>query len=78
MSTQYRAISVQSDYQGPVRTTVAAAQADADEHDAYHRAQGGFARATVVTRDGDRCATLDGEPVWPSHGRSSGALRWRP
>lgn len=78
MATEYRALSTQSDYQGPVRTTIADAQKDADAHDAHHRAQGGFARAAVVTRDGDRCATLTGEPVWPSHGRSSGAVRWRP
>lgn len=77
MSTEYRAISTQSEYQGPVRTTIDAAQKDVDTHDAYHREQGGLARATVVTRDGNHCATLTGEPVWPSHGRSAGALRWR-
>lgn len=33
--------------------------------------------AVVVQRDESRLAYLDGSPVWPPHGRSNGAARWR-
>ena len=65
---------------GPVRATVAEAQRDVEVHGRLMVAQGGFGDALVVRRDeggaGDRCETLDGVPVWPPHGRSTGAVRW--
>jgi hypothetical protein len=73
---QYRAYDVTTEWQGPRRFLVADAERDAMRHNAGCRAQGGYGRAVVVQRSGDRCAHLDGNPVWPSHGRSCGAARW--
>jgi len=32
--------------------------------------------ACVAMRDGDRLQDLDGAPIWPAHGRGTGAARW--
>lgn len=77
MSTNlYRALCSISSFQGPSRSSISEAQCDADDHNEGCASQGGYGRATVVRRDGDRCETLEGEPIWPSHGRSCGAVRW--
>lgn len=72
----YRAYDTVTEWRGRPRETVAEAEADAREHDAGCAAQGGYGSAIVVRRDGSRCATLDGEPVWPPHGQSCGAVEW--
>lgn len=77
----YRAYDTTTEWMGRPRATVEAAQADADRHNDGCASQGGYGSAIVVRRDedgtGDRCETLDGETVWPPHGRSCGAVRWR-
>jgi hypothetical protein len=76
----YRAYDTTTEWMGRPRATAEAAQADADRHTRGCESQGGYGSAIVVRRDdggtGDHCETLDGETVWPPHGRSSGAVRW--
>ena len=75
---RFRAVCVASDWQGLPRCTIEAAEADAARHRlAAAKSWGGYSRAIVVMRDGDRCQYLDGAPVWPNYGRGNGALRWR-
>lgn len=79
-STEYRAYDVLTEWSGPVRSTVHAAERDADSHNAGCARQGGYGSAIVVTRDPEspsRLVDLEGESVWPPHGRSCGAARWR-
>ncbi len=62
--------------QGPVRTTQDEAFRDLalDRHGCVM--QGGYSDRDVVRiTDTGRLETLTGEPVWPSHGRSTGAVR---
>jgi hypothetical protein len=72
----YRAYDQATGWSGPPRTTAAAAAADARRHNRGCAAQGGYGRAIVAVRAGDRLVGLDGEPIWPSHGKSCGAARW--
>lgn len=74
---EYRAYDTVTEWQGPVRDSVKAAQADADRHNEGCAAQGGYGSADVVTERDGRCVTLAGEYIWPPHGRSCGAARWR-
>lgn len=76
-ATEYRAYDVTTEWSGPVRTTEEAARRDAARHNHGCADQGGYGSARVVTRDGARIANLDGSPVWPPHGRSTGAAYWR-
>lgn len=81
MDKIYRAYDTTTEWMGRPRASVAAAHSDADRHNAGCLAQGGYGRAIVVRRDeegrGDRCETLSGKTVWPPHGKSCGAVRWR-
>lgn len=74
----YRAYDTCTEWSGPVRSTLAAAQRDATRHNDGCAKQGGYGSAIVVTRldGGDRLATLGGRTVWPPHGRTTGAARW--
>lgn len=77
---EYRAYDTTTEWSGPVRSTIEAAEADADRHNRGCAKQGGYGSAIVVTRDPDsetRLVDLDGASVWPPHGRSTGAARWR-
>ena len=76
-NAQYRAYDTTTEWSGPVRKTIVDAQRDADKHDEGCASQGGYGSAIVVQRDGGRLADLDGEPVWPPHGMTCGAARWR-
>lgn len=77
----YRAYDTTTEWMGRTRATIDAAQADADRHNQSCVDQGGYGSALVVRRDedgtGSRCETLNGETVWPQHGRGNGAVRWR-
>jgi hypothetical protein len=77
--TEYRAYDTTTEYLGPVRTSIREAQSDCDAHNQGCVQQGGYGSAIVVQRldGGNRCADLDGNPVWPPHGQSTGAARWR-
>lgn len=76
----FRAYDTTTEWMGLPREIQAAAQADADEHNDGCAKQGGYGSAIVVQRDPDapgRCVDLEGRAVWPPHGRSTGAVRWR-
>lgn len=78
---EYRAYDTVTEWLGPVRTALVDAEADATRHNAGCAQQGGYGSAIVVRQDPDapgRCVTLEGQPVWPPHGRSCGSARWRP
>jgi hypothetical protein len=81
VSCIYRAYDSTTEWMGRPRETITQAQADALRHNVGCANQGGYGSAVVVRRDdggtGSRCETLDGETVWPNHGRTSGAVRWR-
>lgn len=49
-TTQYRAYDTTTEWRGPSRSTVDAAQADADRHNGGCIDQGGYGRAVVVVR----------------------------
>ena len=72
----YRAYDTVTAWMGRERPTMSAAEYDAHEHNAGCVEQGGYGSAIVVTPIDGICHTLDGSAVWPSHGRSSGAVRW--
>lgn len=72
----YRAYDTTTGWMGRPRTTSEDAAIDAVRHNAGCAKQGGYGRAIVVERDGDRCMDMQGAAVWPPHGRSSGAVRW--
>lgn len=73
----FRAYDTTTEWMGRPRRTPDAAQRDADKHNDGCARQGGYGSAIVVARDGDRMMHLDGSPVWPPHGQSTGAARWR-
>jgi len=75
-ATEYRAHDTVTGWQGPPRGDEEIAQADAATHNDGCAEQGGYGSAIVVVRDGGRCVDLDGQPVWPAHGRTIGAARW--
>lgn len=76
-AANYRAHDTATDWAGPPRTTIDAAQHDADDHNGGCRKQGGYGRAIVVMDDGEgRCTDLSGRYVWPTYGRSCGAVRF--
>lgn len=73
----FRAYDPLTEWTGPRRRTTRAAREDAEAHDAGCAAQGGYGSAIVIRPDGEGFACdLDGRTVWPSYGRSSGAVRW--
>lgn len=64
--------------QGPVRRSVEAAERDIDRDDAGCQAQGGYSDRRIAYIGADGYLYADEaceEPIWPSHGRSSGAVR---
>ncbi len=76
----YRAYDTTTEWSGKPRATIEEARRDADRHNAGCEAQGGYGSAIVVTRHpdaDDRLARLDGGTVWPPHGMTCGAARWR-
>lgn len=75
-NNEYRAYDTTTEWSGPVRTSVEAAERDAARHNDGCAKQGGYGSAIVVTRAGNRLADLHGKTVWPPHGRSDGAARW--
>jgi hypothetical protein len=78
--SQWRAYDLVSEWSGPVRESADEAERDASQHNAGCAAQGGFGSAIVVRPDPEapgRCVDLEGESVWPPHGRTTGAVRWR-
>lgn len=73
----YRAYDTTTEWSGPPRWTVAAAQRDADRHNTGCASQGGYGSAIVARRDdSDRLLDMDGDYIWPPHGRGCGAARW--
>jgi hypothetical protein len=72
----YRAFDTTTEWSGPIRQNVSAALADAARHNQGCSDQGGYGSAIVALRDGNRIQTLDGQTIWPPHGRTSGAARW--
>lgn len=80
MNTEYRAYNTITEWSGPVRSTLDAADRDADLHNSGCAEQGGYGSAIVVMRDPDvpsRLVDLDGNTVWPPHGRSCGSACWQ-
>lgn len=78
-ATEFRAYDTVTEWSGPVRDTVEAAEKDAARHNRGCAKQGGYGSAEVVTRDPEapsRLVDLRGKSVWPPHGRSCGAARW--
>ena len=74
---EFRAYDTLTEWMGPERETEFAAKRDAYLHNKGCAKQGGYGSAIVVRRDDGRCAYLDGSSVWPPHGRTTGAVRWR-
>lgn len=77
----YRAYDTCTEWSGPIRATPEAAEADAGRHDAGCEQQGGYGSTIIVTEDPEcpgRLVDLDGVPVWPPHGRATGAAQWLP
>ncbi|HZL95499.1 MAG TPA: hypothetical protein VFB99_17720 [Vicinamibacterales bacterium] len=77
---EYRAYDLTTAWMGVTRLSVTAAQGDAESHNDGCAKHGGYGRAIVVQRNPEapgRCIDLDGRDVWPPHGRSTGAVRWR-
>lgn len=84
--TTYRSYDTTTEWMGPIRTSLAAAEADAIRHNAGCAAQGGYGSAIVIQPDRDGYATQVSPPdtdwdgrgglVWPPHGRSTGAVRF--
>ena len=72
----YLAYDTTTEWSGTPRATGAEAELDAQKHNRGCAGQGGYGSARAVTRDGDRIADLDGAPVWPPHGRATGAAYW--
>ena len=77
----YRAYDELSEWMGGARLTCAAAERDVKNHDDDIAKAGGISLTIVVRRDdngaGNRCEDMDGEPVYPLHGKCCGAVRWR-
>lgn len=75
--TRFRAYDTTTEWMGPVRLTADAADSDAVKHNRAMKRQGGYGTAIVVHRgNDDRCYDVDGEAVWPPHGKSTGAVRF--
>lgn len=63
---------------GPIRNTREAAERDLAKDREGCRDQGGYSDRSVYAIDADGYLMQeDGSPVWPSHGRSSGAVKAR-
>ena len=75
----FRGYDVVTEWSGPPRATLEEAERDAEEHNEGCARQGGYGSAIVAERDeGDRLwNAYTGETIWPPHGRSNGAARWR-
>lgn len=64
---------------GPLRADLAAAERDYYGDQSACERQGGYSDREVVSIDADGILyRLDGSIVWPSHGRTSGAVRVDP
>lgn len=74
---EFRAYDKVTEWSGPVRQTEDAAWDDAERHNRSLSAQGGYGSAIVAGNDDGRLRDLDGRWIWPPHGRSCGAARWR-
>ena len=74
---RFRAYDTVTEWSGPPRSSSVAAERDASDHNDGCAAQGGYGSAIAVQNCDGRLETLDGETVWPPHGRSTGAARWR-
>ena len=66
--------------QGPIRATFAEARVDLQSDARACARQGGYSDRRIVAVVDGRLREVDewgspGGPVWPSHGRSSGAVR---
>lgn len=61
--------------QGPVRETEPAAREDLESDQSGCAAQGGYSDRAVVGIVDERLVTLEGEYVWPAHGRSHGVVK---
>jgi hypothetical protein len=73
----YRAYDQNTGWQGQPHKRIKGAMRDALLHNDGCAYQGGYGSAIVVTRDSDGfLVTLEGKLIWPSHGRSNGAVRW--
>ena len=80
LGVEFRAYDVTTEWSGPARTDYDAAVGDAHGHNRRCSAQGGYGSAIVALRDPaapSRLMDADGAPIWPPHGRGTGAARWR-
>lgn len=77
VACNYRAYDTTTEWSGRPRRTVEEAQADADAHNRWCARQSGYGSAIVAQRDGDRLMDMTGQTIWPPHGMTSGAARWR-
>lgn len=77
-SRDYQGYDTVTEWHGTPRKSLEQAQKDVKRHNRSMAAQGGFGSAIVGVRKGKRLTTLDGRPIWPPHGRSTGSVRWRP
>ena len=76
---EFRAYDTITEWSGPVRADRDKAQKDADRHNDGCARHGGYGSAIVVRQDPEaagRIIDLEGNSVWPPHGRSTGAARW--
>ena len=76
-NTAYRAYDAVTEWMSGAVDDPELADALAARHNAACAASGGFGSAIVVRRAATgRCETLDGEDVWPPHGRGDGTVRF--
>lgn len=76
----WRAYDKVTGWMGESRDSRDVAERDARRHNSGCARQGGYGSATVVQpdpEDAELCVDAAGETVWPPHGRSCGAVRWR-
>lgn len=80
----YRAYDTTTEWQGPPRRALAAAERDAERHNDGCAEQGGHGSAVACAPIDGRLHHLDGrglpnprQPIWPPHGQSCGAARAR-
>jgi len=74
---EFRAYDKVTEWSGPIRTDVDAAWKDVERHNQTCAAQGGYGSAVVGVNDDGRMRDLDGNWIWPPHGMSCGAVRFR-
>lgn len=63
--------------QGPIRTSRTLAERDArtDARECARHSDGAYSDRRLVIVVDERLQRLDGTPVWPAHGRSTGSVR---